>query len=111
MLPEDRELLADLKRACNQAGQFALEYMGGELSVEGEEAYAWMLVDIAERLLAHTKARKELVLDGEPSRLVIDAPGVVVDCDGRKLLPRSGGTEGTKSAEQPPASEPGDAWS
>ena len=79
MLREDRELLAELKRACNHAGVFALEYMAGELSIAAEEAYALRLIDIAERLLAHAKGRKGLVLDGEPTPLVIEANAVVVD--------------------------------
>ena len=70
MLPEDRELLTDLKRACNQAGLFALEYMAEDLSIAAEEAYAERLIDIAERLLAHAKSRKGLVLDGEPTQLL-----------------------------------------
>jgi len=89
MLPEDRELLTDLKRACNQAGQFALEYMAGDLSIEAEEAYALRLIDIGERLLAHAKNCKGLVLDGEPTELVIDAEFVRVDYEPRGLPPGS----------------------
>lgn len=58
MLHEDRELLTELKRACNQAGQFTLEYMSGGLTIEAEEAYALRLIDIAERLLAHATTAK-----------------------------------------------------
>ena len=86
MFREDRELLADLKRVCNDAGLFALEYMGGDLSVDAEEAYAVRLIDIGERLLAHAGDRKGLVLNGEPMPLVIDAPFVRVD-DVRELPP------------------------
>jgi len=46
MFREDRELLADLKRVCNDAGLFALEYMAGDLSIEAEDAYARRLIDI-----------------------------------------------------------------
>jgi hypothetical protein len=86
MLREDRELLADLKRVCNEAGVFALEYMAGDLSIETEESYALRLFDIGERLLAHARRRKGLVLDGEPTPLVIDAPFVRLD-DVRELPP------------------------
>ena len=65
MFREDRELLAGLKRVCNDAGLFALEYMASDLSIEAEEAYALRLVDLGERLLTHAKKRKGLVLDGE----------------------------------------------
>jgi hypothetical protein len=88
MLREDRELLTDLKRACNQAGQFALEYLAGDLSIETEEAYARRLIHIGERLLAHTKSRKGLVLDSEPAPLTIDAEFVRLD-DVRALPPGS----------------------
>jgi len=72
MLREERELLADLKRLCNNAGQFALEFMAGQLSIQAEEAYAYRLVDIAERLLGHAHARKRLVIDGQITGLVIE---------------------------------------
>jgi len=96
MLREDRELLADLKRACNEAGQFVLEYMVGDLPIETEEAYALRLIDIGDRLLAHAKSRKGFVLDGEPAPLVIDAGWVRVESELREL---------------PPGSESGDTWS
>jgi len=73
MLREDRELLVDLKRACNQAAQFALAYLAGDLSIEAEEAYALRLIHIGERLLKHAEIRKGVVLDGEPTQFVIDA--------------------------------------
>jgi hypothetical protein len=82
VLRDDRELLADLRRASTHSAQFALEFMSGELSVDAEEAYAYLLEDIADRLLLHAKGRKGLVLDGEPTPLVIDVQGVVVDNDG-----------------------------
>ena len=88
MLREDRELLTDLKRVCNDAGLFVLEYMAGDLSIEAEESYTLRLVDVAERLLAHARRRKGLVLDGDPTPLVIDAPFVRVD-DMRELPPGS----------------------
>ena len=93
MLREDRELLADLKRVCNEAGTFALEYMAGDQSIAAEEAYALRLIDVGERLFAHVKSRKRLVLDGEPTQLVFEAEFVRVDYDVREL---------------PPGSEPGD---
>ena len=79
MLREDRELLADLKRVCNYASQFALEFMAGELSVAAEEVYASRLIDIAERMLLHAKARKGLVLHDEPTPLILDAEFVRVE--------------------------------
>jgi|SRR5215470_697795 len=98
MLREDRELLCDLKRACNEAGQFALAYLAGTLSAEAEEAYALRLVNIAERLLAHAKSRQGFVLDGEPTRLIIDAESVRVGYAVRELPPgRQPGTTGRES--------------
>lgn len=47
---EELELLTNLKRVCNQAPEFALEFMAGDLSVEVEIAYAHRLVDVAETL-------------------------------------------------------------
>lgn len=88
MLREDRELLADLKRVCNDAGLFALEYMARGLSIDDEETYALRLIDVGERLLAHARGRKGLVLDGEPTPLVIDAPFVRLE-EIRELPPGS----------------------
>jgi len=88
MLRDERELLADLKRACNQAGPFVLEFIAGELPIEAEEAYAYLLGDIADRLLAHAKARKGLIIDGEPTPLVIESQAVIVDYESRGLPPR-----------------------
>jgi len=59
MLREDRELLTDLSRACTHAPQFALQYMAGDLSIEGEEAYALQLIDLGERLLAMPSYAKD----------------------------------------------------
>jgi hypothetical protein len=87
MFREDRELLADLKRVCNDAGLFALEYMAGDLSIEAEEAYALRLIDVGERLLGHAKSRKGLVLDGAPTQLVIEAPFVRVEHTVHELPP------------------------
>ena len=87
MVREDRELLADLKRVCNQAGQFALAFIGGELSVEAEEAYAYALDDLAERILRHARARNGLVLNGEATSLVIEAGWVRVEPERLELPP------------------------
>jgi len=65
MLREDRELLADLKRVCNDASVFALEFMAGDLSVEAEIAYAHRLVDVTELIMNHANARKRLVINGQ----------------------------------------------
>lgn len=98
MLPEDRQLLADLRRVCLHAPQFALEYMAGSLSTETEEAYALLLGDIADRLLAHAKGRKGLVLDGEPTQLVIDMPfGRMEPEPGTWELPESKPSDNTGS--------------
>lgn len=70
MLREDRELVTDLKRACNQAVPFALEFMAGTLSVADEEAYGLWLAEIAGRILIHAKMRAHLVVDGQA--IVID---------------------------------------
>jgi hypothetical protein len=61
MTPDERELLCDLKRVCNQAPEFALEFMSGGLSVEAEIAYAHRLVDVAEALMYHANTRKCIV--------------------------------------------------
>ena len=87
MLREDRELLIDLKRACNRAGQFALAYLSGDLSTEAEEAYAHRLIDISERLLDRAKSRKGFDHDGEPTRFVVDAEFVCVELEPRELPP------------------------
>ena len=96
MTREELELLTDLKQVCNKAGQFFLEFTDGVLSIEAEQAYAHSLFDVGDRLLAHAKSRKGLVLDGEPTQLVIDAELVRVDYELREL---------------PPGSQPGDEWS
>ena len=71
MLREERELLADLKRLCNDASVFALEFMAGDLSIVAEEAYAHRLVDVAEMMMHHANARKRLVIDGHATPLAI----------------------------------------
>jgi hypothetical protein len=72
MIREDRELLVDLSRVCTQAPQFALEFMGREIPIEAQEAYAQQLINLGQRLLLHAKSRKGLVLDAEPTQLAID---------------------------------------
>ena len=67
MLREERELLADLMRVSNQAPDFALEFVGGDMPVEIEETYAHRLVDVAELLLNHAKARRRLVINAQPT--------------------------------------------
>jgi len=67
MIREDPELLGDLSRACKQAPQFALEFMGGEIPIEAQETYAQQLIDLGERILLHAKGRKIIVLDAEPT--------------------------------------------
>ena len=89
MLREDRELLADLKRVCNQAGAFALDFMTGQLSIEAEEAYAYALDDLAERITRQARARKGLVLDGQTTPVVIEAGWVHFDPDCPELPPGS----------------------
>jgi len=89
VLREDRELLTDLKRVCNRAGQFALEYLADDLSTEAEEAYALRLIDIGERLLDRAKNRKGFDRDGEPTRFVVDAEVVRVEYEPRELPPGS----------------------
>lgn len=64
MTPDECELLCNLKRVCNHAPGFALEFMAGNLSVEAEIAYAHRLVDIAEALMHHANGRKRMVIDG-----------------------------------------------
>src|SRR5215216_6563217 len=68
MTRDGLELLTALKRVCNEAGLFALEYMAGDLLVETEKAYARRMIDIGERLLTHAQSRNGFVLNGEPSQ-------------------------------------------
>jgi hypothetical protein len=86
MLHEDRALLADLKRACNQAVQFALGYMDGNLSPEAENTYALLLIDIGERLLAHSKAKSRIVLDGSLVMQVNDEKLCTGDVRGARAI-------------------------
>lgn len=86
MTREELLLMTDLMRVCSQADTFWLEFTDAALSIADEEAYALRLIDVGERLLAHAKGRKGLVLNGEPTPLVIDAAFVRVD-DIRALPP------------------------
>jgi hypothetical protein len=72
MLREERELLADLKRVCDQAPGFALEFMAGDMPIADEEAYAHRLVDVAEMIMLHARARKRLVIDGQATAWVLE---------------------------------------
>ena len=81
-------LLADLKRACNDAGRFALDYLAGALSIEAENSYASRLIDIGERLMAHAKSRQSLILEAGPGPQLIDpSDDVVVNPDFPTPLP------------------------
>lgn len=92
MLPEDLELLTHLKRICNSAGPFALEYMAGDLSIAAEEAYARRLIEVGERLLTHAHSRKNLVLEAEPTLFVLEAEPMYVDHEVRELPPGNDGS-------------------
>jgi len=70
MTPDERELLCDLKRVCNHASGFALEFLAGNLSVEAEIAYAHRLVDVAEALMHHANGRKRIVIDGHAAGII-----------------------------------------
>jgi hypothetical protein len=72
VLPDERELLASLKRVCNQAPDFALEFMAGGLSIDAEIAYAHRLVDVAEGILRHATARRQFVIDGHATTFTLD---------------------------------------
>lgn len=87
MLREDRELLADLKRACNDAGPFVLQYLAGDLTTAAEEAYAQRLINIGERLISHAKTRTRLVLDHESTPLILDAEPMLMTYSTRELPP------------------------
>jgi len=63
MLREDRELLTELKRLCNEAPQFALDFMAGALSIEDERTYGLRLADVADRILSHAQQRVYVVID------------------------------------------------
>lgn len=67
MTPDERDLLTDLKRACDQAPGFVLEFLSGDMPVDAEEAYAHRLVDVAEMLMLHARARKRLIIDSRPT--------------------------------------------
>jgi hypothetical protein len=73
MLREDRELLAELKRICNQAGQFALDFMAGGISDAAEAAYAQHLIAVGEGILLHAMRRKQITIDGVAIPLAIEA--------------------------------------
>jgi hypothetical protein len=70
MTPDECELLCDLKRVCNHAPEFALEFMAGNLPVAAEIAYAHRLVDVAEALLRHASGRERIVIDGHIAAIV-----------------------------------------
>lgn len=57
MSSEDYELLADLRRVCEQRELFVLEFRAGHLSVEAEEAYGWRLVDVGEEVVRDARGR------------------------------------------------------
>jgi len=95
MTREELELMTELKRICNQAPEFALAFMAGDLPTETEEAYAQRLVASGERLLAHVKRRKGLVINGEATtQLVINAELAGVAHEVRELPP------GSKSSDE-----------
>lgn len=71
MSRKELEVITDLKRVCNQAPEFALAFMAGNLSVDAEITYAHRLVDIAEALLHHANARKHVVIEGHITATVI----------------------------------------
>ena len=75
MLRDERELLADLKRVCNDAALFALELMAGDLSIADEITYAHRLVDVAELIMNHANARKRLVINARVSSVTIEPVG------------------------------------
>ena len=87
MTREELLLMTDLMRVCRQADTFYLEFTDEALPIKTEEVYALQLIDLGERLLTHAKARKGLVLDGEPTQLVIDAEVVRVDYEPHELPP------------------------
>jgi hypothetical protein len=93
MTREELELMAELKRICNQAPGFALAFMAEHLSIEAEETYALRLAGIGERLLAHAKRRKVWVINGEAIQFVIDAELVPVEREVRGLPPGKPGNE------------------
>lgn len=73
MSREELELMTDLKRICNQAPEFALEFMAGSLSIEAELAYARRLIDVADALMHHANIRKYVVVEGQVTSAVIQA--------------------------------------
>ena len=93
MTREELLLMTDLMRVCSQAHTFCLEFADQAVSIDDEEAYALRLIDVADRLLEHAKARKGLDRDGQPTPLVIDAEFIRVENDIRELPP-GGGLDG-----------------
>ena len=89
MLREHRELPTELKRLCNEALRFALDYMAGTLSVSDEEAYGLRLAEVAGRILIHATVRAQLVVEGQ--LVVIDGTtGAVLLQPERRSLPPDG---------------------
>ena len=74
MLREERKLLLDLKRICEQVPNFALEFMGGDMPPEAEVAFAHKLVGVAEQLMHHARAKERVVLDGQAAVIEAEPP-------------------------------------
>ena len=55
---DDRDIMADLRRACGQVPLFTMEFTTGGLSVDAETAFAHRLIDVAEGILLHAEARR-----------------------------------------------------
>lgn len=89
MTHDELELLTDLKRLCNEAGQFALDFMAGTLSIQDEESYGLRLAEVAGQILVHARGRGQLVIEGQAT--VIDglSGGVILEPGRRELPPGS----------------------
>lgn len=54
---EERAVLGELKRLAKKAPDYIADFESGDLSIEDQNAYALRLLDTAERLMMHAKAR------------------------------------------------------
>ena len=73
MIPQDRQLLAELARVNSQVPGFVLSFIDGKLSPDEQSAFARKLADLAAAILDHADERKRMVIDGH-AETVPDVP-------------------------------------
>lgn len=65
MVPEDRQLLADLARINRQVPEFVLRFIDGKVTPEEQLAFARKLSDAAAAVARHANERRRIVLDAQ----------------------------------------------